>query len=83
MRRLRRDGESRPRVRQGQRVLTEAGVATEVADTERQAEGALADAISPIRSRPRAVSTRATIGTFGNRAAVSVTWSIDSTIAKA
>ena len=41
----------------------------------------LVAAISVMRSRPRAVSTRATIGTFGSRLAVSVTWSTDSTIA--
>ena len=40
-----------------------------------------AAAISVIRSRPRAVSTSATIGTLGSRFAVSVTWSTDSTIA--
>ena len=38
-------------------------------------------AISVMRSRPRAVSTRATIGTSGSRLAVSITWSTDSTIA--
>ena len=41
----------------------------------------LAAAISVMRSRPRAVSTSATIGTLGSRLAVSVTWSTDSTIA--
>ena len=41
----------------------------------------LAAAISVMRSRPRAVSTSATIGTSGSRFAVSVTWSTDSTIA--
>ena len=41
----------------------------------------LVAAISVMRSRPRAVSTRAMIGTSGNRLAVSVTWSTDSTIA--
>ena len=41
----------------------------------------LVAAISVIRSSPRAVSTSATIGTFGSRLAVSVTWSTDSTIA--
>ena len=40
-----------------------------------------AAAISVMRSSPRAVSTSATIGTFGSRLAVSVTWSTDSTIA--
>ena len=41
----------------------------------------LVAAISVMRSRPRAVSTSATIGTPGSRLAVSVTWSTDSTIA--
>ena len=41
----------------------------------------LVAAISVMRSRPRAVSTSATIGTSGSRLAVSVTWSTDSTIA--
>ncbi len=41
----------------------------------------LVAAISVMRSSPRAVSTSATIGTFGSRLAVSVTWSTDSTIA--
>lgn len=75
------DRESRPRVGQRRGIVTEAGVAAEVADAERQTESALAEAISVMRSSPRAVSTSATMGTSGSRFAVSLTWSTDSTIA--